>query len=645
MKKKFIAWLLATIMILAVFTTAIIPSSAAGPCKTQLTIYAPVNVYSLQAFDISGKLIASPAGAGVQGMPVSVYCSVNGRTWNILGTSITDSGGYYKVSTIEKTAGKYMYRASFSGGKVYMPATSAKATVMVDQKKATTLTINAPASVYTDEMWKVRAYLKDAAGIPLEGQEVEFKIEGPGLSGTSTLIQTEADGLACKSYIGLAAGQYTIQVTFYGTNEYAPAAGTPFTVEVKEKTLTATTLSLDQPTGALSGEPITFTGKLTASDGSVMYGKDVHIQVYNPDTRQWDTLATAATDGIGAFTTSGVISDVGNYQIWAVYDGGNEYSGDTSDPYNVEVRFNPKTGLTLAFQPSNVYATETVKVSGKLTDSNGAGLPGMTIKFQKLQGDTWVEYPMFTYTDESGAYDWKQGTWLGAGTYIMRAFFEGDDRYAGTTSSEATYIVELMPTKLDLAVSPNPATSGEPITFSGKITDANNIGLPGVTITLQFTEEQYGSVFTETTQTDASGDYKYSTPIGARTNFKVKAIFVSTDLYASSMSEEVAFVVNPEKLATPTLVSPADGAVFDHYPRTTTITWDPVPYADSYYVEVQAYSNNIWFTCRSYTVTETSYTFDFVGMQPGRWSVTALDSTGIYASSDPSEWRGFEYTI
>jgi len=40
-------------------------------------------------------------------------------------------------------------------------------------------------------------------------------------------------------------------------------------------------------------------------------------------------------------------------------------------------------------------------------------------------------------------------------------------------------------------------------------------------------------------------------------------------------------------------------------------------------------------------LTDTSYTFDFVGKQPGRWQVWAIDENGI--PGPKSGWWGFTY--
>ena len=98
-------------------------------------------------------------------------------------------------------------------------------------------------------------------------------------------------------------------------------------------------------------------------------------------------------------------------------------------------------------------------------------------------------------------------------------------------------------------------------------------------------------------------------------------------------------------LAAPKQLSPADGQVFSHYPRTTTLEWSAVPDATSYMVEIEFCSPagcDDWSVeYDPVTVTTTSYTFNFVGAQPGRWRVWAV-SNG--QESPKSDWWGFRYT-
>ena len=104
-------------------------------------------------------------------------------------------------------------------------------------------------------------------------------------------------------------------------------------------------------------------------------------------------------------------------------------------------------------------------------------------------------------------------------------------------------------------------------------------------------------------------------------------------------------------LSAPIQVSPKKGTVFNHYPRKTKLTWRPVRGARSYTVEIDCYQccqKNKWCTDvgRTWKVESnlrtTSFTFDFVGAQPGRWRVWAVDAGG--KEGYKSGWWEFRYT-
>jgi hypothetical protein len=107
-------------------------------------------------------------------------------------------------------------------------------------------------------------------------------------------------------------------------------------------------------------------------------------------------------------------------------------------------------------------------------------------------------------------------------------------------------------------------------------------------------------------------------------------------------------------LPAPTQVSPVEGFTFDHYPRKTRLEWSTVDGADSYSLEVdyckpdrqrktclQAYPLDLPGNPSMKGVAGTSYEFYFVGAQPGRWRVWAVDKEGREGFKSP--WRTFVY--
>ena len=99
---------------------------------------------------------------------------------------------------------------------------------------------------------------------------------------------------------------------------------------------------------------------------------------------------------------------------------------------------------------------------------------------------------------------------------------------------------------------------------------------------------------------------------------------------------------------------PADRTVFDLFPRVTTLQWTSVSAAASYGFEIDyCPASNAFCADESRTeilltsahptgltpLTGTTLTFNFVGAQPGRWTVWAIDHDG--RSGVQSPWQSF----
>jgi hypothetical protein len=109
-------------------------------------------------------------------------------------------------------------------------------------------------------------------------------------------------------------------------------------------------------------------------------------------------------------------------------------------------------------------------------------------------------------------------------------------------------------------------------------------------------------------------------------------------------------------LPAPIQLSPANDSVFNHYPRLTKLEWSPVEGAVSYKVEVDYCSGDLKNRAGCANplphmlrgdptksgIVNTIYEFNFVGAQPGRWRVWAVDKEGREGFKSP--WRRFVYT-
>jgi eukaryotic-like serine/threonine-protein kinase len=97
---------------------------------------------------------------------------------------------------------------------------------------------------------------------------------------------------------------------------------------------------------------------------------------------------------------------------------------------------------------------------------------------------------------------------------------------------------------------------------------------------------------------------------------------------------------------TPRLESPADGAVFTHFPRNFALHWirNAASEAVRYRVTIQ-YSDparSFWSTWREIETSGEWHADNFVGAQPGRWRVTPILRNGSLGI--PTAWREFRFT-
>jgi hypothetical protein len=92
----------------------------------------------------------------------------------------------------------------------------------------------------------------------------------------------------------------------------------------------------------------------------------------------------------------------------------------------------------------------------------------------------------------------------------------------------------------------------------------------------------------------------------------------------------------------PRQLAPTDGSVFDHFPRKTTLRWAPVAGAAKYKVEIEYLSGGKWDSLIRTEVRLTEHELNFLGAQPGRWRIWAVEDSG--QEGPKSDWWTFRYT-
>jgi hypothetical protein len=178
-------------------------------------------------------------------------------------------------------------------------------------------------------------------------------------------------------------------------------------------------------------------------------------------------------------------------------------------------------------------------------------------------------------------------------------------------------------------------------------------GATGYSVTVQFltNSPQGQNWLTKPPYTATATSLTVDFPANVPGRWCVKALDSTGAHTSSTDSQWSTFDFTVQILDTPILVSPVEGQVFSHYPRRTTLSWNPVAGANGYVVTVdccrdrEISAGSVWQTVQKTIVDTTAFSFDFNGAQPGRWCIFAIDNTNAHQQSPPSAWRTFRFTV
>lgn len=189
------------------------------------------------------------------------------------------------------------------------------------------------------------------------------------------------------------------------------------------------------------------------------------------------------------------------------------------------------------------------------------------------------------------------------------------------------------------------------VCFRGSVKNAEGkfrVSAPHVPFTLKFTADG----FEDWLSAEQRGGAAIRVASGTAVEINV---FLTRRKEAAGKAISEAEKQQGVNLAAPAQLSPADGAVFEHFPRATKLEWSPVEGAVSYAVEVD-YCRGGERSARECVdpqphrlksdppqsgIAGTTYELNFVGAQPGRWRVWAVDAEGREGFKSP--WRTFFY--
>ena len=447
------------------------------------------------------------------GTPTGTVTFSNGST--TLGTATLNSSGTASFSTTALPVGNDTITASYSGDTTYAASTGT-VTETVDQTGTTATTTSVTASpnpAVSGQTVALTATVSSSTGSAAPTGTVTFS-QGSTILGTTTL---DSAGTATVSTSALVVGSDTITASYGGDTTYAASSSTVTeTVNPIGTTATSTALTAS-PNPGIFGQSVTLAATISHTTGSGVPSGTVTF------SEGGTTLGTATLDSTGAASFSTTALSVGSDTFTASYSGDTTYAA-SSDTVTETVNQAP-TSTALTASPNSAVSGQPVTFTATVSGTTGSGTPTGTVTFS--EGSTTLGTATL---NSSGAATLSSST-LAVGSDAITASYIGDATHAGSSGNvtETVNQVGTTATSTALTASPNPASSGQPVTLTATISHTAGSGAPTGTVT--FSE---GGTTLGTATLTSSGTATFSTSALSAGTDTITASYSGDTTYAAS---------------------------------------------------------------------------------------------------------------
>ena len=369
--------------------------------------------------DIKVNVTGVDGGAVPTGnVTVIVRNSSGGAVFNY---TVPIENGVVTVPVEDLPAGDYYVNVIYNGDENYAEASFTGGFTV--NKINPTVEVNTSDIVYGDTENINITLPEDATGT------VNVTVKGPeGFEKTFTDLPVEDDGTVTVPVEDLNAGDYTVDVSYSGDNNYNPQKGTgSFSVDKSTPSVSVEGTNIDY------GESETITVNVTGKNitGNVTIIIDGHE--YDPiDLTQTEDGATAVLNIPGL---SG-----GEHTVKAVYNGDeNHYSNESEDQFEVS-----KVKPSIDVKPTDIDYGQDEDISITLTGVEGGSAPtgNVTVIVRNSSGDV-------VFNDTVDLSDGKITVSvedLPSGDYNVTVTYNGDKNYTSIEDKKQFSVGKFAPT-------------------------------------------------------------------------------------------------------------------------------------------------------------------------------------------------------
>jgi len=219
-----------------------------------------------------------------------------------------------------------------------------------------------------------------------------------------------------------------------------------------------TGISLVVPYSTVSeGSTISISGRLTTFDGAGI--PNVKVYIRDEDAGSGDDMITSLrTDSNGNFRYNWIAKSMDPFdtvvEIYAVFEGTQEFDSSRSNQFNLivqePVKFEPppqipsppqttfkQTSISLDIPYTSVKKGDFLSISGRLLDSDGKGVPGVTVYIKDEDAGSGDDEIAVLKTDSSGRFSvqWKAKSMDPFDSVVeIYAVFEGSSNFGNARS-------------------------------------------------------------------------------------------------------------------------------------------------------------------------------------------------------------------
>lgn len=361
-------------------------------------------------------------------------------------STATDGSGLLYVSTgAPVSSGTYKVEAFYLGDATYAPSLASTATVTVTRRPSQ-LGL-ADVSIMFGEIFTATATLRNEA-VPLASKPVTFTFEGRPFTKL-----TNASGVAVATFtVTLSTGPSQIDAVFNGDASYGPSNVATATVTAAMRPTSVTPVAAT----AIADKVFIATATLKDIKNLNVAGKEVDF-IFDGET------VTGITNALGV-ATAAFTADVatGTYGIGVYFYGTYAYV-PSSSTLTLTVQRRPTSILPLGGVTTR--ALDVFHATATLRDLDAIALGAKPVRFL-FQGATF-----YRTTDGSGV---GISTWAApasSGAYIVGAYFDGDEKYAPSSSS---ILVTNLQRPTGIALNGVTATALDLFKTTATLTDLNN---------------------------------------------------------------------------------------------------------------------------------------------------------------------------